>query len=71
MRWYRKWYLNVNDTDHMRDITCNKEDGTNVLMKNVSLDDMYCPKIKDTVPPEDSYYDYVGEINSSIQYHYR
>jgi len=70
MRWYRKWYLNVNDTDHMRDITCNKEDGTNVLMKNVSLDDMYCPKIKDTVPPEDSYYDYVEEINSSIRYHY-
>ena len=53
MRWYRKWYLNVNDTDHMKDITCRAEDGSDVLMREVSLEDMYCP----LVSPEPDYDD--------------
>jgi len=42
MRWYKKWYFKVNETDHMRDITCVSDDGEDILMKNVDLEDMYC-----------------------------
>ena len=42
MKWYKTWYETVNDTDHMKDITCRGEDGEDHMMKNVSLEDMYC-----------------------------
>ena len=42
MRWYKMWYLKINETDHMKDITCRTEDGTDVLMKDTDLEDTYC-----------------------------
>ena len=45
MRWYKIWYLRVNDTDHMKDITCRTEDNTDVLMKDTDLEDMYCEAV--------------------------
>ena len=42
MRWYKIWYLRINDTDHMKDITCRTEENTDVLMKDTDLEDMYC-----------------------------
>ena len=42
MRWYKIWYLRINDTDHMKDITCRTEENTYVLMKDTDLEDMYC-----------------------------
>jgi len=55
MRWYRKWYFTVNDTDHMKDITCRSEDGTDVLMKEVDLEDMYCEDlVEDPADPDNS-----------------
>lgn len=61
MRWYRKWYLNVNDTDHMKDITCRAEDGSDVLMREVSLEDMYCP----LATPQPEYEDQYGDTSAS------
>ena len=55
MRWYRKWYFTVNDTDHMKDITCRSEDGEDVLMKEVDLEDMYCEDlVEDSSDPDNS-----------------
>ena len=42
MRWYKMWYLKINETDHMKDITCRTEENTDVLMKDTDLEDMYC-----------------------------
>ena len=54
MRWYRKWYFTVNDTDHMKDITCRSEDGSDVLMKEVDLEDMYCEDLVEDPPGPDN-----------------
>ena len=45
MRWYKMWYLKINETDHMKDITCRTEEGTDVLMKDTDLEDMYCEAV--------------------------
>ena len=50
MKWYKTWYETVNDTDHMKDITCRGEDGEEHLMKNVSLEEMYCADLDPDQP---------------------
>ena len=54
MKWYKTWYETVNDTDHMKDITCRSEDGTDVLMKEVDLEDMYCEDLVEDHDPDNS-----------------
>ena len=60
MKWYKTWYETVNDTDHMKDITCRGEDGEDHLMKNVSLEEMYC-----SLEPEPGLPDYDNMTASS------
>ena len=50
MKWYKTWYETVNDTDHMKDITCSGQDGEEHLMKNVSLEEMYCTDLDPDQP---------------------
>ena len=54
MKWYKTWYETVNDTDHMKDITCRGEDGEDHMMKNVSLEDMYCMPLEPDLPDYDN-----------------
>ena len=54
MKWYKTWYETVNDTDHMKDISCRGEDGEDYLMKNVSLEVMYCLEPEPGLPDYDN-----------------
>ena len=51
MRWYKMWYLRINETDHMKDITCRTDEGEDVLMKDTDLEDMYCEAV--SLEPEE------------------
>ena len=66
MRWYKTWYESVNDTDHMKDIFCRGEDGEDHLMKNISLEEMYCT---DQVPELPDYSNMTA--NSSLVFSIR
>ena len=65
MKWYKTWYETVNDTDHMKDITCRGEDGEDHLMKNVSLEEMYC------LEPEQCCQSFTGLYLSFPSYRHR